>query len=81
MNELRRRTTADTFAARDVDTIFINQHLLDTVKPRGKYSGIHKKIRFFSRICGYKPVNSKPMEKWKSPAKGSGTFPLSHRLW
>jgi len=36
---------------------------------------------FFSRICGYKPVNSKPMGKWKSPAKGSGTFPLSHRLW
>ena len=44
MNELRRRTTADTLAARDVDTIFINQHLLDTIKPRGKYSGIHKKI-------------------------------------
>ena len=36
---------------------------------------------FFSRICGYKPVNSQPMEKWKSPAKSSGTFPLFHRLW
>jgi len=24
---------------------------------------------------------TKPVEKWKSPAKNGGTFPLSHRLY